>query len=81
MGGRAVGDDPPIISVAVGWAFPRDNSEVLQVAEAERFQVGLVPPARNCFMDREVAARLEEAAAEGGAVVLCQVLAGDGRSR
>jgi hypothetical protein len=44
----------------------------------EQIWVGTVPQPADCFQDRDVAARLEQAAKEHGTVVLTQVLAGTG---
>ncbi|WP_194243982.1 tetratricopeptide repeat protein [Nonomuraea phyllanthi] len=41
-------------------------------------QVGQIPQEAHCFQEREIASRLQDAAAQDGAVVLCQVLAGMG---
>jgi hypothetical protein len=44
----------------------------------KQIRVGAVPQPADCFQDREVAKRLEQAAEEGGTVVLTQLLAGMG---
>ncbi|MFI6513829.1 tetratricopeptide repeat protein [Streptosporangium sp. NPDC050855] len=65
-GGRPPAPHPPALTP------PGAGDEVV------RCWVGAVPRAADCFQPREIADRLTEAAADGGTVVVSQVLAGMG---